>query len=99
MGADIPFEGYGMFGYDKAQGHFTSAWGDNMSTSMLIQTGQFEEGAIDVKGEMPDGMGGMMPMRHRHVFNDDGTYTLEFYQPNPMTGEMAKIGWIDHAKE
>ncbi|MFI4897495.1 MAG: DUF1579 family protein [Phycisphaerales bacterium JB059] len=98
MGAEIPFEGYGMVGYDKVRGHFTSAWGDNMSTSMLVQTGPFKEGAIDLKGEMPDGMGGAMPMRHRHVVNDDGSYTLEFHQPNPATGEMVKIGWIDHAK-
>ena len=99
MGAEIPFEGYGMVGYDKAKGHYTSAWGDNMSTSMLVQTGPFEDGALDLRGEMPDGMGGSMKLRHRHVLGDDGSYTLEFYQPNRMTGEMAKIGWIEHSKE
>eukprot|EP00913_Durusdinium_trenchii_P005925 g5537.t1 len=77
MGAEIDFEGMGMIGYDKAAGHYTSAWGDNLSTSMLFQTGEFEEGAIDLKGTMPDGMGGQMDMRHRHIINDDGSYTLE----------------------
>lgn len=99
MGADIEFEGMGMMGYDKAQQHYTSAWGDNLSTSMLYQTGTFEDGAIDVEGQMANGMGGQSKMRHRHVFNDDGSYTLEFYQPNPMNGEMAKVGWIEHTKE
>ncbi len=98
MGADIDFEGMGMMGYDKAAGKFTSAWGDNLSTSMLYQSGTFKDGAIDLRGEMPDGMGGTMAMRHRHIVNDDGSYTLEFYQPNPLTGELAKIGWIEHTK-
>lgn len=98
MGAEIPFEGYGMMGYDKAKGHYTSAWGDNMSTSMLVQTGPFKDGAIDLKGSMPNGMGGETVMRHRHIINDDGSYTLEFYQPTPA-GEMARIGWIEHTKE
>ncbi len=99
MGAEIDFEGMGMIGYDKAAGYYTSAWGDNLSTSMLTQSGAFKDGAIDLKGEMPDGMGGQMDMRHRHIINENGSYTLEFYQPNPMTGEMAKIGWIEHTKE
>ncbi len=99
MGIDFPFEGHGMIGYDKAKGAYTSAWADNLSTSMLVQVGPFADGAIDLKGEMPDGMGGQVPMRHLHIINDDGSYTLEFRQPNPATGEMTKIGWIHHTKK
>jgi len=98
MGAEIDFEGLGMIGYDKAAGHYISAWGDNLSTSMLIETGPYKDGAIDIEGSMTDAMGGQTTMRHRHIINDDGSYTLEFYQPGP-TGEMMKIGWIEHTKD
>lgn len=101
MGADIPFEGYGLMGYDKNRGLYVSSWCDNLSTSMLIEEGAPGDDAdvISVEGESPNAMGADPRMRHVHIMNDDGSYTLEFHQPDPATGKFMKIGWINHARK
>ncbi len=100
MGAEMPFEGYGMLGYDTARGEYVTAWCDNLSTSMLVEKGEPGDDAdrITVEGQMLNQMGAESPFRHVYAFHDDGSFTLEFHQPDPATGEMMKIGWIDHSR-
>lgn len=36
---DMPFEGFGMTGYDNVAGRYWSTWNDNMGTGLMVSTG------------------------------------------------------------
>ncbi|MEZ6242789.1 MAG: DUF1579 family protein [Phycisphaerales bacterium] len=101
MGAEMPFEGYGLLGYDVAHGEYVTAWVDILNTAMLCERGKSDDdkNRFSVEGTIMDQTGADTPFGHAYVFNDDGSFTLEFYQPNPANGEMMKIGWINHTKK
>jgi hypothetical protein len=52
----MPFEGRGLMGFDNVSGQFQSTWVDNMGTSIMLMTGEYDEAAktLTYKGEMPD---------------------------------------------
>ncbi len=57
-----PFEGMGITGYDNVKKHYSTMWLDNISTGMMLGTGQFdkEKNAIVDQGSFscpmsPDG--------------------------------------------
>lgn len=101
MGADIPFEGYGVLGFDKHRGLYVTSWVDNLSTSLLVEKGEpgDQSDRITVEGEMMNQMGGDSKIRHVWILNNDGSFTLEFHQQDPASGQMMKVGWINHTKK
>jgi hypothetical protein len=40
---EMPFQGVGYTGYDKAAGHYISVWMDSFSTGMMVETGTVDE--------------------------------------------------------
>jgi len=38
----MPFEGLGLMGYDNTSGRFEASWADNMGTSIMYMTGQYD---------------------------------------------------------
>jgi len=53
----MPYEGYGIFGYDNHKSKWTSTWMDNMNTAMIYAEGEeTEDGTIELFGEMYDPM-------------------------------------------
>jgi hypothetical protein len=40
---NIPYEGWGLLGYDAAKGVFTSVWADTMHTSVITGAGKYNE--------------------------------------------------------
>lgn len=53
----MPYEGYGIFGYDNHKQMWTSIWFDNMNTSMTYAEGEeTEDGTIELFGKMYDPM-------------------------------------------
>lgn len=67
-----PFEGYALTGYDNVQKHFWSTWSDNMSTSVILSTGECDDpGKCTLSGEYPDPVSGAMKTM-RMVSRDEG---------------------------
>jgi hypothetical protein len=63
---------------------------------MTIQTGNMHDGHLSVVGETATPFG---PSKLKNVYTiHENGYDLEFYEPNPMTGEMMKTGVIEHRK-
>ncbi|MGH8608669.1 MAG: DUF1579 family protein [Gammaproteobacteria bacterium] len=54
---DKPFEGYGLTGYDNVSTEFWGTWNDNMSTGIMLSTGQCDDkGACTHSGSYMDAM-------------------------------------------
>ena len=51
-GQNIPYEGWGILGYDTVRNVFTSVWADTMRTGLMIGTGKYDEQSktIEEKG-------------------------------------------------
>lgn len=60
-----PYEGFGVVGYDNAQKKYVSGWQDNMGTSMMLGTGDYDASTktFTYKGESKDEKG--MSVQHR----------------------------------
>jgi hypothetical protein len=56
----MPFEGYGVMGYDNTKKTYSSSWIDNMSTNMIYMTGSYDEAtkSYTFTGTMTDPMSG-----------------------------------------
>lgn len=100
----MPFEGMGATGYDKAKGTYTSVWMDNFNTALSIMEGTYDEDkhVMTWEGEAtyPDGTGGTATVPIRHVVHMDNpdTMVMEFWEPNPATGEMMHNGTITYKR-
>lgn len=79
------FEGLGFLGYDNVTGEWWSTWTDNLSTSLMVMTGTYDEesGAVVYEGEMTDPLsGGREPVKM--VVRNEG--------PDKEVGEMFEAG-------
>lgn len=94
-GQDVAFEGVGILGYDKNTDQLTSVWCDSMNTAVQVM-----QGTCDANGEKLTFEGktstpfGESKMKNVYKIPGDGTHTMEFWEPNPMTGEMMQTGTI-----
>jgi hypothetical protein len=81
----MPFEGTGTLAYDNTQKKYLSTWIDNMSTGIMVATGQCEKGpAWTMNGEMADPMSGkMVPTRSVTKVVDADHLVFEMYCPGP----------------
>lgn len=99
----MPFEGMGAVGYDKGKGKYVNVWMDNFGTGFMTMEGEFDEksktmtwtGNAAYPG--PDGVM-EVPVKHIIKHKDADTMIMEFWEPNPETGEMMRTGEITYKR-
>jgi hypothetical protein len=78
-----PFEGVGLLGYDNLRKEYQSIWHDNMNTSIMVSTGQYDPAtkAFTFKGDFSCPMTGETHKTFRDVWTiiDPNTMKLESY--------------------
>jgi len=95
-GMDVPMVGKAVMGYSRPLREYQTIWIDTMNTNMTVQTGDIKDGKLVVIGQNASPMG---PSQLKNVYTmQPGGYDLEFYEPNPMTGEMMKTGVIEYRR-
>jgi hypothetical protein len=101
----MEFEGMGAVGYDKAKGKFVNVWMDNMSTGFMTMEGTYDEDTdtLTWEGEAtyPAGPGQTATVPVKHIVKNVSTdkAMMEFWEPNPMTGEMHNSGTITYTRK
>lgn len=86
------FEGLGFAGYDNVTGEWWSIWTDNMSTGLMVMTGERDEesGTIVYEGEMSDPLtGGRKPVKMVVRSEGPDKEIGEMFEPGP-DGEMVR---------
>lgn len=86
------FEGLGFAGYDNVTGEWWSTWTDNMSTGLMVMTGEHDEesGTIVYEGEMSDPLtGGRKPVKMVVRSEGPDKEVGEMFEPGP-DGEMVR---------
>lgn len=95
----MPFEGWGMFGYDNFRQEYVSTWIDNMSTSMMVARGQWDGNQLVQSGRMDEPLTGEKDklFRQVHRWIDDDHFVFEMYDNIPGKGEV-KVMEIAHSR-
>ena len=78
----MPFEGYGLLGYDNAKKVFVSSWIDNMGTGIMTMEGKWEEKAktINFTGTTTDpATGKSIPVRETFTYIDSNKQRMEMF--------------------
>lgn len=77
----MPFEGYGLTGYDNAAHRYQSFWVDNMSTSMMTGTGAMDDAGktLTMTSTAPGPDGKPMDMRMVTKIVDENTHVFSYY--------------------
>jgi hypothetical protein len=78
----MPFEGYGLLGYDNARKVFLSSWIDNMGTGIMFMEGTWDEKtkSIQFKGKTTDPVTGKeLPVRETFTVIDANKQKLEMF--------------------
>ncbi len=93
MGPGQEFVGYGVFGYNNAEGRYETFWIDNQNTAMVRDNGKYnaDTGSMTFRGKTRNMMGQMVTTRgeldlsnpNRHVYRGyetgaDGVERLAF---------------------
>lgn len=99
-GAEFPFKGMGIMGFDKMTGQYNMMWIDSLSTTMLTSQGKPGENAkeISVSGTAVSPMG-EAEMKHVFKIESKDKHVLEFWQGTPGQKDMMKIGWITYTRK
>lgn len=98
MGA--PFEGVGYTGYDNIKKRYFSTWIDNMSTSMMMSTGNAgADGTMTMTGTMTDPMTGKdAETKEKFRVVDANNAVFEMWTPAP-DGKMFKMMEIAYTRK
>jgi hypothetical protein len=78
----MPFEGYGLVGYDNAKKVFVSSWIDNMGTGIMVLEGKWDDKTktIHFTGKSTDPMTGKdVPVREVFTWIDNNTQKMEMF--------------------
>jgi hypothetical protein len=93
-GMEMPLQGMSVMGYNRNAGQYETTWIDTLNTAQTWQSGTMKNGQLIVEGETYTPFG---KSKLKNVYTvRDGGYDLEFYEPNPMTGEMMRTGIIEY---
>lgn len=90
----MPFEGFGLYGYDNTSKKFQATWCDNMGTGMMTGTGDLGADGKTLTWTMSfndPATGKPTTMREIDKHTADGGMTLEMYGPDPKTGKEYKM--------
>jgi hypothetical protein len=77
--AGMPFEGYGLLGYDNQKKEFVSVWADNMGTGIAFSDGSADPSGkvFTMKSTFPDpATGAMVPYTMITKVMDENQYTM-----------------------
>lgn len=88
-GQNIPYEGWGILGYDVAKKSYTSVWADTMHTGTITGSGKYNEKlkTIEQKGFFTHPLVAKeQAYRSDLQFTDDGAHKRTFF----MTGTSGK---------
>ena len=98
MGA--PFEGLGYTGYDNIKKRYFSTWMDNMSTSMMMSTGNAgADGTMTMTGTMTDPMTGKdSETKEKFRVVDANNAVFEMWTP-ALDGKMFKMMEIAYTRK
>jgi hypothetical protein len=95
---NMPYEGYGLTGYDNMKKTYTMMWIDNMGTSMMTGIGSYDAAkktmTFKSSGLGPDGK--MMNFRMTNVMTDDNTQLFTMY--NTEKGKEMKMMEITYTR-
>jgi hypothetical protein len=96
----MPFEGRGLMGYDNLAGQFQSTWVDNMGTTIMLMTGQYDAAAktLTYKGEMCDVVdpAKKVPVRQVVRLVSPDSHVMEWYETR--NGKETKMMEISYAR-
>lgn len=96
----MPFEGYGVLGYDNAKATYVSMWIDNMGTGIMSGTGHYDGDIFKSKMKGTDPMTGKdMTMRAVETKMSNGSIKVEMYGPDPATGKEVKAMQLVYTKQ
>jgi hypothetical protein len=90
---NLPYEGFGLIGYDKAKKAYVSVWLDNMGTSMMSSEGSFNQAnnSLDMNTEYSCPVSGSTTKgRAVSRFISKNEYVYEMYGPD-MSGKEFKM--------
>ena len=90
MGQKMPFEGMGIFGYDRNQDKHVMVWIDNMGTGILHGVGEANDAGDEVtyKMQMAGPAGSMMDVRMVSRAVSDEHHQVEMYATMPDGSEF-----------
>lgn len=89
----MPFEGGGLWGYDRMKKKYVSMWVDSMSTAIAHYEGvQKNDQTFEFKGEIPGySQGKYVPSRTVCRIIDENTWTFEMHMPDPTGTEFKTV--------
>jgi len=97
----MPFSGLGYTGYDNVKKQYVGSWMDNFSTSMMLSTGNADEGGKSwtFSSSMDDPMSGKsMPVTTKVIVADNDHHTMEMWGPGP-DGKPTKLMEIAYSRK
>ena len=96
----MPMEGVGLSGYDNTRARYTSVWNDNMSTSTMVSTGDYDPATrtYTYVGEMADPMkdGKLVAVRETIRIVDADHFVMEMFEGHD--GEEVRTMQIEYAR-
>ena len=97
----MPFEGYGLTGYDNLKKTYTTFWIDNTSTAMMVAAGQIDAAGttLTFTGTMDDPVTGRKNIPVKHVLRktEADRFVYEMYEV-PAKGPDVKMGELVYTK-
>lgn len=95
-----PFEGVGYSGYDNVRGKYTGTWIDNMSTGLMMSSGDYDAATrtYTFRADMPDMMkpGATIPIRETLRIIDADHHVMEMYEPRD--GKEVKTMMLEYSR-
>jgi hypothetical protein len=94
----MPFEGFGLMGFDNGKQEYVNIWSDNTSTSIMMMNGKNAKEDIVLTGMMDDAVTGKK-MKLREVIRWTGpdSWVLEMYDQGEG-GKEVKMMEITHTR-
>lgn len=90
----VPFQGFGLMGYDNGARKFTNMWVDSLATSMMSSQGKYfaEENRFEFLGRVYDPLlGGERNVRTTIDIISPREYLVTTYEPSPQGQEMKTL--------
>lgn len=97
----MPFEGFGVYGYNNTTKKFESTWCDNLGTMMMNFTGEMAADGKSITWNakfMDPATGQESFMREVEKHTGENTMVLEMYGPGP-DGKEAKMMEINYKRQ
>jgi hypothetical protein len=96
----MPFNGTNTLGYDNYSKKFSSVWMDNMSTSMMVQSGTGDASGknISYEGDAPDCQTGKVA-KHRSTYNIVSKDKHVFEMHKELDGKWIKLMEITYTRK